>query len=344
MVATRTIIFHIGLEKTGTDSFQRFCKDNYRALRGQGVFYPMSRMIFDDRNHQPLVTSYLTDPDLGMGPRRAPADVLRGLRGEIAAAKPGTVLISAEHFSSRFRDAEIARLARDFADYPCRIAVVVREHAARIQSAYAQTVLAGRTLTFDDFCNEIFWPENRYARYRDTIEPWERTFGRENMRVFSLASSTNAIEMLCRNLIPQAVLPQTAKSYWDNKSLGASGTEAMRQVNLALPNHEPYRTDRMGQLKWWVLHTARHRMRRLIAAAAGDRRQGRFRMSQHNRERLTDVANADRQWLAASYNIELDAPRDNGDLPPDDAFAKALAEQIKRTLWVKLLMAMRRPG
>src|SRR6185295_14138016 len=98
------------------------------------------------------------------------------------------VLISAEHFSSRFGDAEIEQLARDFAGYACRIAVVVREHASRIQSAYAQWILAGRTLSFEGYCDEIFDPAHRYVRYRDTIEPWDRIFGRDNMRVLSVAA------------------------------------------------------------------------------------------------------------------------------------------------------------
>ena len=338
---TPTIIFHIGLEKTGTDSFQRFCKDNYRALLESGVLYPVYGLVFNERNHKPLVTCYLPYRDVGIGPSRASTDVLHSLRGEIKAAKPSTVLISAEHLSSRFRDAEIAQLARDFADYPCRVAVVVREHASRIHSAYAQTTLAGRTLSFEDYCNEILDPENRYVRYRDTIEPWDLTFGRENMRVFSLASGTNAVDMLCEGLIPQAAVPKTAMSYSDNKSLGASGTEALRQVSMALPSHEAHRIDLMGQLKWLLLHTARHRMRTLIAAAAGDRPQGRFGMSQHNRERLQEIADADRQWLMASYNIRLDAPLADGEIPPDDALTKTLTGQVKARPWVKLLMALR---
>ena len=104
-------------------------------------------------NHRPLVTFYLPYRDLDLRPKRARSDVLRSLRRQIDTSKPDTVLISAEHFSSRFGDAEIAQLARDFADYHCRIAVVFREHGSRIRSAYAQTILSRRTLSFEDYCN-----------------------------------------------------------------------------------------------------------------------------------------------------------------------------------------------
>jgi hypothetical protein len=341
LAAIPTIIFHIGMEKTGTDSFQRFCKENSRVLLGHGVLYPVHGPAFAAHSHRPLVACYLPYRDLGMGQSRARADVLRFLRGEIKAAKPDIVLISAEHFSSRFGDAEIAQLARDFADYSSRIAVVVREHGSRVRSAYAQTILAGRTLSFEDYCNEILHPGNRYVRYRDTITPWDRTFGRENMHVLSVAPGTNVVDMLCKALIPQAAWARTDISYWENKSLGASATEALRHVNMALPVAESQRDDLAGKLKWLLLHLARYRIRGLIAAATGDRPRDRFRMSDQNHVRLQEVADADRQWLAASYNLPLDALGTDREPPPDDELAKSLAAQVKARPWVKLLMAMR---
>ena len=341
-MATRpTIIFHIGLEKTGTDSFQRFCETNSQTLLRHGVLYPVRGPVFAMRSHRPLVACYLPYRNLDLGPSRARADVLRSLRRRIDATKPDTVLISAEHFSSRFGDAEIAHLARDFADYHCRIAVVVREHGSRIRSAYAQTILSGRMLSFEDYCNECLHPENRYMCYRDTIMPWERTFGRENMQVFSLAPGTNVVEMLCEALIPQAAEARKIMVYWDNKSLGASGTEALRQVSMALPRPERDRVDLMGRLKWALLRTTRYRIHAQICAAAGDAQQGSFRMSKENRARLREVADADRQWLAASYGVHLNALDADDGPPPDDVLTETLAAQVKARLWVKLLMAMR---
>jgi hypothetical protein len=96
LAAIPTIIFHIGMEKTGTDSFQRFCKENSRALLGKGVLYPVHGPVFGACSHRPLVACYLPYRDLGMGQRLSRADVLSFLRGEIKSAKPSIVLISAE--------------------------------------------------------------------------------------------------------------------------------------------------------------------------------------------------------------------------------------------------------
>lgn len=341
MATIPTIIFHIGMEKTGTDSFQRFCKDNSRALLSHGVLYPVHGPVFAGRSHRPLVACYLPYRNLDMGSLRARADVLRLLRRDIETTKPDTVLISAEHFSSRFGDAEIAQLAQDFADYRCRIAIVIREHGAHIRSAYAQTISSGRTLSFEDYCNECLQPQNRYVRYRDTIVPWERAFGRDNMQVFSLTSGTNVVEMLCKALMPPVALAGMDFCYRDNRSLGAGATEALRQMNIALPPHEPLRVDLAGKLKWLLLWLPRLRIRGLIAATAGDRPQGRFRMSKQNHARLQEIADADRQWLAASYDLCLDTPAADSEPPPNEALTNSVVARIKARPWVKLLMAMR---
>ncbi len=335
------IVFHIGLEKTGTDSFQRYCTENHRRLLGQGILYPVRGLAFAGRSHGPLAACYLPYRDPSVGPARARDEVLRSLRAQIERAQPATVLLSAEHFSSRFREAEIERLARDFDGHPCRIAVVVREHASRIHSAYAQWIAAGRSLGFEAYCDEIFDPASRYVRYRDTIEPWDRIFGRENLRVLSLAAGSNVIDQLRAALIPQAAGLPAGTSYRDNASPGASATAALRLVNLALPGLEQQRSGLAGRLEWWLLRIARRRIRALIAAAAGDRPQGRFRLSAANRARLQAIVDADRPWLEDRYGIRLDAAAEEGGPPPDEALARRLADQVLARPWVRFLAAMR---
>jgi hypothetical protein len=53
------VIFHIGLEKTGTTSFQRFCTRNARRLLKHNVLYPKRSSAFHALNHTPLTASYL---------------------------------------------------------------------------------------------------------------------------------------------------------------------------------------------------------------------------------------------------------------------------------------------
>src|SRR5215471_5579563 len=121
----RRLTFHIGLEKTGTDSFQHFCSEQRDVLRRAGTLYPTHSPAFGAYNHEPLVACYLDYRDFSIrSSGRTRADVLRSLIAEIEAADLPAILISGEHFSSRFREPEIRQLAADFSGFDCRIAVV----------------------------------------------------------------------------------------------------------------------------------------------------------------------------------------------------------------------------
>jgi hypothetical protein len=109
----RKITFHIGFEKTGSYSFQTFCTKHAALLRRHAVVYPTRSLAFGDRNHAPLAACYLDYDDVSIRSSGRPrADVLRTLRAEIGQAEGGDILISAEHFSSRFKEREIGQLAR----------------------------------------------------------------------------------------------------------------------------------------------------------------------------------------------------------------------------------------
>ena len=339
------IIFHIGFEKTGTDSFQRFCKENYRALLKFGVLYPTKSLAYGQSNHGPLVSCYLPYRDFNIGPagRKQPA-ILRSLRREADKTKPKTILISAEHFSSRFREEQIRELASDFADHDCRIVIGVREHRSRIYSAYSQTIKNGRSLTLDEFCTELFDPKNPYIRYRDTITPWENTFGKENISVLASASGVNIVRVLCETVSPEAASALDTSSYWDNKALGAVSIEALRMANKALYGQQHHDVSKDNYLKWLVLRLAHLRLRTLIARAAGDEPQGKFSLSEASLQRLKQITDIDNPWLESGYGIRLTTTTSEGDPAQDtmhaqaaELLARALVCQMKWWPWAKLL-------
>ena len=141
--------FHIGLEKTGTTSFQWFCTQRQDVLLRHSLLYPTRNLAFDRYNHQYLVDSYLDERQLGHQPVRPRPHVLASLRAEMASARADRILIAGE-FSSLFDDGQIASLAADFADFDCRISVTVREHHARLVSAYRTACLLYTSDAADD--------------------------------------------------------------------------------------------------------------------------------------------------------------------------------------------------
>jgi hypothetical protein len=299
----RRLIFHIGLEKTGTDSFQRFCAEQHESLRQAGTLYPTRSLAFGGYNHEPLVACYLDYHDFSIrSSGYARADVLRSLMAEIDAAEVPNVLISGEHFSSRFREPEIERLAADFAGFDCRIAVVVREHRGRLYSAYSQAVLSGRDMTLGEYCDEVFDPANRYMRYGQTIGAWEAAFGRDTVVVFRHSSGQDIIPVLCAALIAADLPLSDTRAYWDNLSIGPRATEWLRRTNRAV-NRLPAASHPTMRL---ALRGTRRDLARILANLAGGADKRRWRLSERDDQRLGEIAKADNAWLERRYGIRLE--------------------------------------
>jgi hypothetical protein len=297
----RRVTFHIGLEKTGTDSFQRFCAEQRGLLARHATLYPTRSLAFADYSHAPLAACYLDYRDYSITSSGRPYDaVIRSLSAEIEASPADHILISAEHLSSRFRDAAIDRLAADFATFDCRIAVVVRPHRARLCAAYSQSVRAGRALTLDAYCDEVLHPANPYMRYATTIAAWERVFGRDHVRVFCHASGQDIVPVLCRALISADFSPPATAAFWDNRSTGPVVTEWLRRFNSVaarIPgaSHRAVRT---------ALRGPRQGLTHLLKAFTRDDRP--WELRRNDTARLAEIAALDTAWLQEHYGIRLD--------------------------------------
>ena len=309
--ASPTFVFHIGLERTGSTSFQRFCTTNAERLRRCGLLYPNEGLAFRVDNHGPLVAAYLDarcgDPDFAIRSTLAAKPlVLRSLFKIVAKRVPDIVLISSEHFSSRFEPAEIEALAEDFAGRDCKILVVVREHRQRFFSAYATSIMSGRHLTIEDYAEEVLAPGNRYFRYQALIETWERVFGRAAIIVKPYRSDGGLIQTLLESLSPQPMPVLSAADYADNRSLSPGCTEALRLGNLALARQ----FDGKASASYWSWLKKRYcevRMKRWLVAAAGPTHREPWHLSAANLARLDAVAAGDATWLAQNYGIALAA-------------------------------------
>ena len=294
------ITFHIGFEKTGTRSFQQFCAKNAKILQKYSVFYPLHSLAFGEQNHAPLVACYLDYEDLSIrSSGQSRLTVLRSLLTEIGEAESSNILISAEHFSSRFREREIHQLAADFSDFDCRIAMVVREHRARFFSAYDQSVRSGRDITLEAYCDEIFHPGHPYLRYAATIGGWEQAFGRENISLFGYAPEHDIVPVLCEALISPKLALQFGQSRWENRSIGPEATEWLRRVNGMI--------GRIPGTRNVTVRRALAAPRRGFVKLARklNRDAPRWQLSERDARRLDEIAAADREWLRTRYGIQL---------------------------------------
>lgn len=240
--------------------------------------------------------------------RRDKATVLRSLLGEIEAACVDTVLMSAEHLSSRFSATHIQELAADFSNYDCLIAVVVRDHVSRALSAYSTSIASGRHLTLDDFVNEICHPHNNYIRYRETITQWEAIFGEKNIIVISY-NDKDIITVLAKNLISLDISSRRNDYYDKNKSIAAPLLESDRLANEAAAKYRWRVKSKFNPLA--IAARIRHAMTRNAIESS----QGRLRLDEEQFRRVNEIADIDRRWLADHYHVQLENFRSDGDAP-----------------------------
>jgi hypothetical protein len=231
------VIFHIGAEKTGTTSFQRFCLENQAELRGQGVLYPTASFAFgkNSRNHAPLVAAYLNgavEPDYSVAKVwRRREETLASLFAEIdGAANAHTVLLSAEHFSSRFGADQINELSRDFTRFRPKIVIVFRSHLEWLYSLYSTIVRNGSCWRYDDLVQRLHSAGIMVA-YRLIVEKWAAAFGKENLTLLHLPEGRDVTNLLTRAGVVPALPGRRAQSYRDNIGHGPLVIEALRQTN-----------------------------------------------------------------------------------------------------------------
>jgi hypothetical protein len=299
----KTIIFHIGLEKTGTTSFQKFSTLNRAKFLQHSVVYPTENYAFYKHNHGPLAACYLNEQETDLlitkSPYRSREDVLKSLKQEISKASADNVILSSEHFSSRFSSTQIQQLAADFSDYHCKIAVVVRDHNLRAISAYNTTIMSGRHLTLHEYIDELCNETNIYMRYKETISLWESAFGAENIIVLKYDECSNIVYDLVKKLISPDFKFMGNKSYTENRSLGASGIEIRRLINKRLSLH--FQTEVSNFSYKDYIEIILYVVRKIILKTSPDRLQ----ISENDLQRLGAIAEIDRQWLEKHYNVIL---------------------------------------
>lgn len=281
------LIIHIGLEKTGTTSFQAYCDENRARLAARGVVYPTNPLCFAHGSHAPLVASYFPPAEaarLMIGGRRADHfAAVAALRAEIAGAP--TALVSAEHFSSRFDAPLVAALAADLTGLETTVAIVVRHPVPRTISSYATTVVSGRGVTLDAFVDEVCAASNPYLRSRATIEAWSAAFGREQVIVFDYREGADIVPRLVERLLPQSLAEPIALRR--NASPPAGEIEQRRRANATR----------------WPL--ARYWTRWLRAPPPADA----ARLSREQTQRIEAATADDLDWLKREYGVDFAQPK-----------------------------------
>ena len=337
MPSSRTkVIFHIGLEKTGTTSFQRFCTRNARRLIKHNVLYPKQSAAFHVLNHAPLTASYLLSEspnDFFLRSTLANSEMVKSLKREIGASGVEKVIISSEHLSSRFRAPQIAKLAEDFNEYECHVVIALRDHLSRLFSSYSTHVMSGSEQTLDEYAERVLLPENLYFRYADTIRLWESSFASDNVIVFDYNEESDVINSILTKIGLAHLRNKLIDDHKCNASLDANATEALRLINIANRSESAYRS-RIAYLEFIKLGYIRSVFKKKLQAKSSC---SPWRLSQPYLKQLLDIAEADALWLAKKYSmpVSLIKPQSFLEAAPEEFqedVAKLLAKILTQTI------------
>ncbi len=192
----RTAWVHIGCEKTGTSSIQKFLLENQQTLTSEGLYFPIECgllsnhrlhwIIEDNPDHHP----FIYDPKSGLG------DCLNAGREKIteehyskvkAFQRDHThgshVVYSSEHLHSRVYDPQVIQNLKDWlSPLYDRIKVVVylRRQDKLVLSAYSTHLRGGTT---DTFIFPSAGTGSPYFGYRRLIDQWSDVFGKSDILI-----------------------------------------------------------------------------------------------------------------------------------------------------------------
>ena len=340
---TGRMVFHIGLEKTGTTAFQLFCAAHRGLLTRHGVLYPRTGAQ-RRAHHAAFAASYLGDavPDPSIA-RRPPTreSTVRALRRELDRSGVRCGLISAEHLSSRFDGRRAEALARDFADRDVRIVVAVRDLHARFVSAYGTAIESGGRLSLDAYADEVLDPANPYLDIAATLSPWRRAFGTDRIAVVDYDAAGDIVPALLA-ACGLAGLDAARPARWRDKSaMAPDALRVLRLCNIRL--HERQGSPAGRALPIWAQHTFfSNACRRLLSRSVPPGAGAPWSVTPRNLERLDRAADRERAWLLAHHGLRLrGADARSGllvgpDAPPSArhlAEAQALVDRVAGPLW-----------
>jgi hypothetical protein len=246
------IFLHIGVEKTGTSSIQRFFRLNREALKKQSVLYSsaagnenhmaLAAAAQDEQKRDDLRIIYELDSPLKI--REFRMRLSRELAAEAANSGCSTLVLSGEHCSSRLTTAEevetLIHVLRAVSD-DITVIVYLRRQDEFLCSTYSTDVKSGHTGPMRMPGPEL--RKNRYD-YDLLLERWSGAVGREKIvcKVYESDKFPNGdVVADFANVIGMASDRDYQQPKRINESLDIGTLEFLRLFNTVVPRFKDKR-------------------------------------------------------------------------------------------------------
>ncbi len=244
-------IVHIGTEKTGTSSIQRFLYQNQKTLKSAGFHFVQSAgttnnralpayCISDDSYDEYLIEKGISTPE---GREKFRRNFIAKFESELESLGSNihTVIISSEHFHSRLHTEDemdnVHRLLSAYFD-SIKIVCYIREQGATCTSFYTTNLRAGGTKTFSEIIR-LCTHRNKYYNYYEMLLEWEKRFGFESidLSIYDHEKFLNKslLDDFISKIDPELVGALDKRIAIENKSLRPSGQALARAINCAFP-------------------------------------------------------------------------------------------------------------
>jgi hypothetical protein len=210
------LLIHIGLNRTGTSSLQKFLRLNSKALRAFGIYFP-EKIKGTDKHH---VIAGMSSKEL----QKLATSLKR------AMARDETLVLSSEAFAA----AGSSRFAPLFDQFDVTTSVYLREHLEYIKSWWAFDVgVQTKTTSLEDFA----W-FNRHLRFEQMLQGWPNL----NAAVYkkeALVGSSLSGDFLAR-FFPDALslIDQDWSGDRVNRSIGGNLLFIKFLANIAIPDRD----------------------------------------------------------------------------------------------------------
>jgi hypothetical protein len=243
----KKIYLHIGSEKTGSTTLQRFLSVNRHRLGSDGYTYfcGENQICYSQGRygHFPIVASFYTvTPDfISQAEHYENTRMLSSIRQELIS-ESRHVILSCEHFSSRLTHvADLEKLARALRSHDVTVVFYMRPQSELLWSAYSTAVLNGRrTPLSSDKINA----DNSYLNYYTLLEVWASVFGPHNIMVRDYKKLKDGD--ICKDFMH--LLGIDDLSHYErprnrNKSMPSAQVEFVRRLNAYIPTYEEVGSD-----------------------------------------------------------------------------------------------------
>ena len=244
-------IVHIGTEKTGTSSIQRFLYQNQKPLKSAGFHFIQSAgttnnralpayCVSDDSYDEYLIGKGISTTE---GREKFRRNFIAKFESELESLGSNihTVIISSEHLHSRLHtEDEMDNVHRLLSAYfeSIKIVCYIREQGDTCTSFYTTNLRAGGTKTFSEIIR-LCSHRNKYYNYYEMLLEWEKRFGFESidLSIYDHEKFLNKslLDDFTSKIDPELVGALDKRIEIENESLRPSGQALARAVNCAFP-------------------------------------------------------------------------------------------------------------